>query len=96
MRFQTSSFRGWYSLSAVAAVAGCAVNPATGARELMLVSESQEIQMGTQSDPAVIAQFGLYPDSSMQQYVRGIGESLAARSERPHLPVGGRPPRRLY
>ena len=65
---------------------GCAVNPATGARELMLVSEGQEIQMGLQSDPAVVQTFGLYPDSSVQQYVRGLGERLAARSERPKLP----------
>ncbi len=86
MRFQTRSFRGCWALGAIAILAGCAVNPATGARELMLVSESQEIQMGAQSDPAVIAQFGLYPDSSIQQYVRGIGDRLAATSERPHLP----------
>ena len=86
MRSQIGSVRGWGSIAAIATLAGCAVNPATGAREFMLVSESQEIQMGAQSDPAVIAQFGLYPDSSIQQYVRGIGDGLAARSERPQLP----------
>lgn len=64
----------------------CAVNPATGQRQFMLISEAQEIQMGEESDPAVVAQMGLYPDSSLQQYVRGLGDSMAAISERPHLP----------
>ncbi len=68
------------------ALSGCAVNPATGERELMLVSESQEIAMGREYDPAVVAQFGVYPDSGVQAYVRGLGERMAAISERPHLP----------
>jgi predicted Zn-dependent protease len=67
-------------------VTGCAVNPATGQRQLMLVSESQEIQMGQQSDPAVVAQYGLYPDEGLQTYIAGLGARLAARSERPELP----------
>lgn len=67
-------------------VAGCAVNPATGNRELSLVSEGQEIQMGRESDPQIVAQMGLYPDSSVQRYVREIGLRMAAQSERPDLP----------
>jgi predicted Zn-dependent protease len=73
-------------LACALVVSSCAVNPATGARELMLVSEGQEIQMGMQADPAVIAQYGLYPDDGLQAYVAGIGAKLAARSERPDLP----------
>jgi predicted Zn-dependent protease len=65
---------------------GCATNPATGERQLSLISESQEIQMGQQSDQAVIAQLGLYPDSAVQRYVRTLGLKLAALSERPSLP----------
>ena len=41
--------RAVFLLAAGAAVAGCARNPATGKNELMLVSESQEIQMGQQA-----------------------------------------------
>lgn len=66
--------------------AACAVNPATGRRELSLVSESQEISMGRDSDPQIVAEMGLYPDSSVQRYVRNLGASLAAGSERPDLP----------
>jgi predicted Zn-dependent protease len=69
-----------------AAHLSCAVNPATGAREFMLVSEGQEIAMGRNADPQIVAAYGLYPDSGMQRYLRGIGEELAALSERPHLP----------
>jgi len=67
-------------------VAACAVNPATGRRELSLVSEGQEIAMGQDADPQIVAQMGLYPDSSVQRYVRQLGLALAARSERPELP----------
>ncbi len=68
-------------------LAACATNPATGRREISLVSESQEIAMGRQADPVIAAQMGgLYPDSGLQQYQRGIGLRLAALSERPSLP----------
>jgi predicted Zn-dependent protease len=52
----------------------------------MLVSEGQEISLGRQADPDIVAAYGLYPDSSLQQYVRGLGERLAGLSERPDLP----------
>jgi predicted Zn-dependent protease len=67
-------------------VSGCAVNPATGQREFMLVSEGQEIAMGQQADPSISAMFGIYDDPEMQQYVTRLGDSLAASSERPQLP----------
>lgn len=64
----------------------CAVNPATGDRELSLVSEAQEVQMGSQADPSATAQFGgLYPDDDLQNYVTNLGMSIAAVSERPDL-----------
>jgi predicted Zn-dependent protease len=66
--------------------AGCSVNPATGERQLSLVSEGQEIAMGRDADPQIVAQFGLYPDDELQRYVQDLGQSLAAASERPDLP----------
>ena len=39
--------RAWVGLVAMVTV-GCATNPVTGRRELSLISESQEIQMGQQ------------------------------------------------
>src|SRR5438034_6867796 len=66
--------------------AGCAVNPATGSRQLMLISESQEIAMGRDYDQQVAASIGLYPDSGLQRYLQQFGARLAATSERPNLP----------
>src|SRR6266540_5741347 len=64
----------------------CARNPATGARQLSLISESREIQMGREYDQEVRSSLGLYPDSALQRYVQELGARLAARSERPNLP----------
>src|SRR3989449_10965806 len=65
---------------------GCAVNPATGSRQLMLISESQEIAMGRDYDKQVAASIGLDPDSGLQRYMQQFGARLAATSERPNLP----------
>jgi len=67
-------------------LAGCAVNPATGQRQLSFMSEAQEIQMGREADPDIVASMGLYPDEDLQAYVQELGASLAADSERPDLP----------
>lgn len=85
--------RRWFTAVLVSAAAtvgvvtvSCAVNPATGEREISLVSESQEIAMGREYDPQIVASMGLYPDSQVQRYVREIGLRMAADSERPDLP----------
>jgi predicted Zn-dependent protease len=65
---------------------GCAINPVSGNRELALVSEAQEIDIGRQGSADVIAQIGLDQDAVLQAYVNGIGQTLAAGTERPQLP----------
>ena len=67
-------------------LAGCAVNPVTGQRQLSLVSESQEIQIGQQASQEAAQSIGLVEDPALQDYVQRIGAGLAARSERPNLP----------
>jgi predicted Zn-dependent protease len=71
---------------ATLSVSACAVNPATGERQLSLVSESQEIQIGRDADEQIVASMGLYPDEAVQRYVSDLGQRLAADSERPDLP----------
>ena len=66
--------------------AACATNPATGKRELSFYSESSEIRMGRSEADNVARSIGLYPDRNIQEYVAGLGRSLANRSERPQLP----------
>lgn len=67
-------------------LAACATNPATGEKQFSLISEGQEIQMGLESDPAIVSEMGLDPDSGRQRYVRDLGMRLASVSERPNLP----------
>jgi predicted Zn-dependent protease len=73
-------------LLATCAALACATNPATGAKELILVSESQEIAMGQGYDKDVIASIGLYADTGIQRWIQQFGAQLAATSERPNLP----------
>lgn len=65
--------------------AGCATNPATGKRQISFVSTSKEAQMGRESDPAVIEQYGVYGDSTLGHYVDSVGQKLASVSELPTL-----------
>jgi predicted Zn-dependent protease len=63
----------------------CARNPVTGKRQVVLMSEEQEIAMGKEADPQIVAQFGLYEDSSLQRFIREKGKQMAAISHRPNL-----------
>jgi len=67
-------------------IGGCATNPVTGKRELSLISEKQEVQLGKQSAQEAAEQMGLVNDPALQQYVSSIGLELAKHSERPELP----------
>ena len=68
------------------ALPSCAVNPVTGDRQLALVSEGQEIQIGHEVATAAEQQFGLVDDAALQAYVHELGTRLAQASERPELP----------
>jgi predicted Zn-dependent protease len=74
------------ALTAGLAAGACSVNPATGRRELMMIGEDQEIAMGREYDPQIVAEMGLVPDSALQRYVATLGSRMAAQSERPNLP----------
>jgi len=67
-------------------VGGCATNPATGNKQVMLISEQQEIAMGQKEDQNVVKSMGLYEDDALQEYVEDLGMLLARSSERPQLP----------
>lgn len=66
-------------------VVSCAVNPVTGKRQIMLMSEQQEIALGISYDPQVMATFGEYTDATMQSYVQSMGMELGKISHRPNL-----------
>ena len=65
-------------------IGACAVNPVTGREELSLVSGSEEIAIGEREyGPAQQSQGGpYYLDPKLQDYVRAVGNRLAAASDR--------------
>ncbi len=81
----TISHRLGWLLCALTVLAGCATNPVTGEKELKLVSEGQELQIGTQNyAPMQQTEGGPYDlDPELVAYVRGVGNRLAAVSDRP-------------
>lgn len=67
-------------------LSSCSRNPVTGKKELMLMSEGQEINMGKSYDPQVTASYGIYQDTKLQAFITRKGKEMAAISHRPHLP----------
>ncbi len=63
----------------------CSRNPVTGKSQLVFMSEAQEIAMGQEADPQIIAQFGLYEDSSIQRFIAEKGKQMVAISHRPNI-----------
>lgn len=66
-------------------VPSCAVNPVTGKKQIMLISEAQEIEMGRQYDPTVIGTFGLYQDDQLLRFIQTKGDEMGKLSHRPNL-----------
>ncbi len=75
----------------LSALQGCAVNPVTGERELMLMSEAQEIEMGKEMYPNALwgaeGGGGEYRDEKLKAYLSGIVFRIHDVSHRPNLPV---------
>ncbi|WP_439882510.1 M48 family metalloprotease [Pontibacter sp. MBLB2868] len=63
----------------------CSTNPVTGKKEVILMSEDQEIAMGAQADPEIVAHFGLYEDPALQRFIDEKGQKMAAISHRNNL-----------
>ena len=63
----------------------CARNPVTGKQEFMLLSESDEIKMGQQTDGSVVQMYGIYEDEKLAEYINDLGQKMAKISHRPHL-----------
>ncbi|MDB5119954.1 MAG: peptidase [Sphingobacteriales bacterium] len=49
------------------------------------MSEAQEIAMGKDADPQIVAQYGLYENKALQAFINEKGKSMAAISHRPNL-----------
>lgn len=64
----------------------CAKNPVTGKNEFMLMSKGQEVAMGEQADPEIVAFFGLYENPALQRFIQEKGQEMVAVSHRKNLP----------
>lgn len=73
-------------IGALLLAVACATNPVTGEREVMLISEEQEIALGREADEQVVSQIGVYEDAELGDWVARTGAQLAAASHRPDLP----------
>ncbi len=73
--------------SAVGLLAGCAANPVTGKSQLMLMSESDEIQVDRQQSPFQFSSdYGVTQDKALENYVNRTGRNLAAHTHRLQMP----------
>lgn len=63
----------------------CSRNPVTGKKEFMLLSEEQEKALGAESDPGIIASYGLYEDQKLQNFIKDKGRQMGRISHRPNL-----------
>ncbi len=72
----------------LACLSGCATNPVTGKKELVLISESSEIQMGQENYLFTQqSQGGSYNiDPELSAYVSSVGQRIVQVSDRPNLP----------
>ena len=64
---------------------GCAVNPVTGKKEIMLISESMEINMGKEIDQGLRMEYGFYDNPQLNAYVAQIGQQMVPHCHRPNL-----------
>ncbi len=67
-------------------VSGCAINPVTGRRELMLVSADQEFRIGQGVDKQVREEMGIYLElPELRSKLKEVVENIGRNSDRPDI-----------
>jgi len=66
-------------------IPSCAINPVSGKKQLMFMSEPQEVALGAQYDPTVVSTFGEYKSDELQRFIREKGVEMGKISHRPNL-----------
>ncbi len=72
------------TLCSLLSLSSCAVNP-TGGIDFVTMSESREIELGTEMHQQILQENPVYQDQQLQDYVNEIGQKLAAESHRPDI-----------
>ena len=72
-------------------VTGCATNPVTGKRQLMLLSEDEEIGVDKENSPHQFsADYGALQDKALNDYIDRTGKGIASLTHRPNMPYSFR------
>ncbi|NKB34592.1 MAG: M48 family metalloprotease [Pseudomonadales bacterium] len=66
-------------------LSACAVNPATGGANLVLMSENREKEIGLEEHEKVMTSMPLFEEEELVSYVERIGQKMADVSHRPDL-----------
>lgn len=74
-----------FLLAAIIIAVACAINPVTGKRQIMLMSEAQELALGAQYDPQVVATFGEYKNDMILSFLKERTTEMGKISHRPNL-----------
>lgn len=75
------------SLGLAMGCVGCAVDPVTGQKTLMLVSENQEIQIDRQYSPSQFSSdYGKAQDAGLNAYLSEVGRKMIPHTHRPGMP----------
>lgn len=69
-------------LLSVFLMSGCAVNPATGKTNFVMMSEQQELDLGRRYNQEIARQNPRYADEKLQAYVQQVGQRVARHSHR--------------
>lgn len=73
------------SLLVVALLLSCAVNPVTGKREFMLLTEADEQALGADTDRQIAQMYGLYEDADLNAYIVRVGQDIGIHTHRKGL-----------
>ena len=73
------------SVAGATVLSGCAVNPVTGKREFMLMSERQEISLGKKAHDDILKTYGTYSDEAVQSWFNERGQEMAKVTHRSKL-----------
>ena len=66
---------------------GCATDPVTGRKQLMMLTQDQEIAIDRQQSPFQFSSdYGIVQDSALNQYIHRVGSGLVPYSHRPGMP----------
>jgi len=85
LQFSEKKYLSPFLVISFAFLAGCAINPVTGKREIRLLSTRQEVALGRETAQQVEKEFGVYNDPELQKYITEVGEKLVDVCERKEI-----------